>query len=81
MLEIILMIVLTRTLVEEAKAKGRSGWWGALGLAGWLIGEALGGIVGLLLGLEGLAAYAIALIGAFVGYLGARFVVRRLAPG
>lgn len=79
MLEIILMIVLTRKLVEDAKAKGRSGWWGALGVAGWLIGEVLGGIVGLLLGLDGFAVYIPALIGAFIGYFVARVIVSNLS--
>lgn len=79
MLEIILMIVLTRKLVEDAKAKGRSGWWGALAVAGWLTGEILGGVVGFLLGLEGFALYVPALIGAGLGYLVARIIVSNLS--
>lgn len=66
MLEIILIISLTRRLAAKASAKGLSTMWGGLLVANWIAGEVLGYIVGMALGLD-MGAYGVALLGAGLG--------------
>ncbi|WP_224249323.1 hypothetical protein [Hyalangium gracile] len=69
MLEIIVIVWLTRKLSETAKEKGRSKGWGALGAGFWIIGEIMGFVIGGLLGLDlgsYLVAIGMAVLGAFV---------------
>ena len=83
MLEILLLIALTRRIgrIVEAKQR-RAGWYKALTVALWIGGELAGGIVGgvlvALFGINELYAYPLALVGAAAG-AGLSFVVARSA--
>ena len=77
MLEILLLVYLTRKLKAIALAKHRSASWAALAVLGWAGGE----IGGFLLGAgsdDPFAAYAFALLGAVVGAFIAYRVVAAL---
>lgn len=78
MLEIILIITFARKLAELAASRGRSKGWAALGVAFWFGGEVFGFILGALFGLEGLAAYPIALGVGAIGLTVAWLVVKNL---
>jgi hypothetical protein len=85
-LEIILLVRFGKKLAELASSKGRSKGWAALGVAFWLGGEVVGFIIATLLGLQGLAAYPVALAIAGAGIFVAWMVVKNLpdlapAPG
>lgn len=78
MLEIILIVTMSRKLAEIASSRGRSKGWAALGVAFWFGGELFGFILGGLFGLEGLSAYPIALGIAAIGLTVAWLVVKNL---
>ena len=78
MLQLLLMAVLVAGLVRDAKDRGRSGWWGALGVALWFAGEMLGALISLWLGLDGVIAFLPPLLGGLVGYGIARFIIRSM---
>jgi hypothetical protein len=59
-LEIFFVGFLVRKLAAIAKAKGRSGWWGGLGVLFWFSGEILGFMIGFMADL-GTASYLLAL--------------------
>jgi len=80
MLEIFGIFAFGRLLARVATAKGRSRGWAALGVLFWLGGELMGMTLGLLLGLEQLAAYGIGLLVAATGVLIAYLVVKALPP-
>ncbi len=85
MLEIILLIRLTRRIGEMLKAKGRkSGWFKFLTVVLWFGGEFIGGLIGgviaALNGWSNILAYLIALIGAAIGAGTAYFIARSLPP-
>ena len=67
MLEIIFIIFLTKKLASMAKAKGRSAGWAAFGPVLWIVGEITGAAVGAMIGMDELALYGGALVGAFIG--------------
>jgi hypothetical protein len=79
MLEIIFLVRFVRHLSRVAKAKGRSGGWGGLGVAMWLGGEILGLIVGGAAD-AGAGAYLLALLFAAFGATAAHFIVKSLRP-
>jgi hypothetical protein len=81
MLEIILLIALTRRIGHILEQKGRkSGWYKLLTVVLWFGGEVAGGIVGGVVvavsGVNELIIYLIALIGAAVG-AGAAFLIAK----
>ena len=81
MLEIILLIVLTRRIGEIVEAKGRrGGWYKLLTVVLWIgceiIGGIIGGIVAATTGSGNLFIYLSALLGAAVG-AGLSFVVAK----
>jgi hypothetical protein len=78
MLEIILIVSLSKKLAAQAAAKGRSKMWGGLLVAFWLIGEVLGFVVGAALEME-FGAYGLALMGAGIGAIAAFGVVAMLS--
>lgn len=67
MFEILGIIWFTRHLSRVAKQKGHSGWWGAVGATGWIMGELIAGCMGGLAGLEGMAFYPLSILGALIG--------------
>ena len=68
MLEILFLVYLCRQLGQTLRAKGRSaGWYQFLLVVLWFGGELFGGIVSLLLGIDGLGMYLGALLGAAGG--------------
>ena len=73
MLEILLIVKLTKSLSAKAREKGRPTSWAALLPLFWILGEVGGFILGAALEM-GTGAYAIALIGAALG-AGAAFLV------
>jgi hypothetical protein len=84
MLEIILLITLTRRIGDILEQKGRkSGWYKLLTVLLWFGGEIIGGIIGLIfVGLSGLneaLIYVVALIGAVVG-ASAAFIIAKAVP-
>jgi hypothetical protein len=79
MLEIIFLVRFVRHLSRLAKAKGRSGGWGGLGVALWLGGEISGLVVGGLAD-AGAGAYLVALLFAAFGAIAAHFIVKSLRP-
>ncbi len=79
MLEILLLIALTRALARVARAKRQSQMWGGLVVLLWIVGEVAGFVIAGLMGLSGVEAYGIALAGAAVG-AGLSFLVVSLLP-
>ncbi len=79
MLEIIFLVRFVRHLSKLARAKGRSGGWGGLGVALWLGGEVTGLVVGTLAD-AGAGAYLVALLFAAMGAFAAHFIVKALRP-
>ncbi len=79
MLEIFLIIWISRKVGEVAQGKGRSKSWGALGAGFWILGELMGFVIGGLLGL-GLGGYLVALLFASLGAFVAHSIVKALPP-
>ncbi|MBL8740177.1 MAG: hypothetical protein JNK04_03750 [Myxococcales bacterium] len=79
MLEILLLIALTRALSRIAKSKQQSPMWGGLVVLLWISGEVAGFVVAGLMGLGGVEAYGIALGGAAIG-AGVSFLAVTLLP-
>jgi hypothetical protein len=84
MLEILLLIALTRRIGNILEQKGRkSGWYKFLTVLLWFGGELIGGIIGLVIaeltGIGQALGYLIALVGAAVG-AGAAFLIARSVP-
>ena len=76
MLEILFLIWFCKKLAGMARAKNRSGSWGALGALGWVGGEVGGLVLGFRAGGADFgAAYAYALIGAVLGAVVAYAIV------
>jgi uncharacterized membrane protein YeaQ/YmgE (transglycosylase-associated protein family) len=85
MLEIILLIYLTRHVGETVEAKGRkAGWYKVLTVVLWLgceIGGAIvGGIIAALSGSGNLVVYLFALVGAAVGAGISILIARSVSP-
>ena len=80
MIEILILVNLTRKLSGIAEQKGRSKSWGLLFALMWIVGEIIGFIIGFGLGME-MGAYGLALACAVVGGTIAWFLVKSLAPG
>lgn len=78
MLEILLLRGFYRSLSATAKAKGRAGSWGMLGVLFWICGEILGFVIGASLEL-GMGAYLVALACAGAGAGAAYLIVRSLS--
>ena len=81
MIEILLLIALTKRIGRILEQKGRkSGWFKFLTVVLWFGGELIGGITGGVLaeiaGVNELTIYLIALLGAAVG-AGAAFVIAK----
>jgi hypothetical protein len=81
MLEIILLIHLTRRIGHILEQKGRkSGWYKLLTVLLWFVGELIGGIIGAVIaeigGLNQAIIYLVALLGAAAG-AGAAFVIAK----
>ena len=79
MLEILLVTRFVAHLAAIAQQKQRSKSWAALGAIGWIAGELIGGVLGFMIGAEGIAVYGVALLGAALGALLAYATVRMLA--
>jgi hypothetical protein len=84
MLEIVLLIALTRRVGNILEQKGRkSGWYKLLTVLLWFGGEIAGGLVGAVVvavsGVNELLIYLIALIGAAAG-AGAAFIIAKGVP-
>src|SRR5262245_24565857 len=73
MLEILLIVKLSKSLAAKARDKGRPTSWAALLPILWIVGEFGGYIVGMALDM-GAAAYVVALVGAALG-AGAAFLI------
>ena len=85
MLEIILLIFLTRRVGEIVEEKGRrSGWYKVLTVVLWIGGEIIGAIVGLvvaeLTGSGQFLMYLCALAGAALGAVLAFVIAKSLSP-
>ena len=81
MLEILLLIFLTRRVGEIVEAKGRKGGWYklltvVLWIGGEVVGAIIGGVVAAMTGSGNLFIYLFALMGAAVG-AGLSFVVAK----
>ncbi|NJK33210.1 MAG: hypothetical protein HC927_12840 [Deltaproteobacteria bacterium] len=83
MLEIIVLVIFAKKLAEIAQNKGQSRGWAALGVAGWIVGEILGGVIGFIVLGDGFGPYMFALLGAALGAGVAYMIVNNLsaAPG
>ena len=79
MLEILLLIALTRALARMARAKNQSQMWGGLVVLLWVVGEVAGYIAASMMGMGGVEAYGIALTGAAIG-AGVSFLAVALLP-
>ena len=64
MIELLTVWLVGSRLAGIAAAKGHPKKWGLLAVAGWLVGEFLGLVVGFAIGLPTLGAYALALLSA-----------------
>ena len=85
MLEIILLIGLTKKIGRILEEKNRkSGWFKLLAVALWIGGEIIGGIIGAAVGqISGLGigiAYLLALLGAACGALAAYLIAKSVRP-
>ena len=85
MLEIIVLIFLTRQVGEIVEEKGRrSGWYKALTVVLWIGGEVIGAIVGLVVaevtGSGQFLMYLCALVGAALGAVLAFVIAKSLSP-
>jgi hypothetical protein len=79
MLEIFLIIWISRKVSGVAQSKGRSKGWGALGAGFWVLGEIMGFVIGSLLGL-GMGGYLVAILFASLGSFIAHTIVKALPP-
>lgn len=80
MLEIFLLIYLSRQIGDIAREKGHSvGLYKFLTVIFWIFFEVLGGVVGILVLGEGLGMYLFAIIGAIIGYGILYMIVNNLA--
>ena len=85
MLEIILLIFLTRKVGEIVEEKGRrSGWYKVLTVVLWIGGEVIGAIIGLVVaeatGSGQPVMYLCALVGAAIGAALAFIIAKSLSP-
>ncbi|HEX8500107.1 MAG TPA: hypothetical protein VF659_05890 [Pyrinomonadaceae bacterium] len=85
MLEIIVLIFLTRHVGEIVQSKGRkTGWFKVMTVVLWIGGEVtgaiVGGIVGALTDSGALFAYVFALVGAGIGAGASVLIARSLSP-
>jgi hypothetical protein len=80
MLEVIFLIWFGRKLANVAASRGRSRGWAGLGVGFWIGGELMGIIHGSLLGLE-LGVYGMALGLAAVGAVTSYMIVSSLPAG
>jgi hypothetical protein len=83
MLEILLLITLTRRIGRILEQKGRkTGWYKFLTVVLWFGGEIIGGVIGAIVaevgGLHEAVIYLVALMGAAAG-AGAAFVIAKAA--
>lgn len=67
MLEVLFLSWFARSLAAKAKAKGRSGWWGGLGVLLWIGGEITGFVIGVATELGQGASYLLAIVMAALG--------------
>ena len=79
MLEIFLIIWISRKVAGVAQSKGRSKGWGALGAGFWILGEIMGFVIGTLLDL-GMGGYLVAILFASAGSFVAHSIVKALPP-
>jgi len=77
MLEIILIVTLTKRLAAKADEKGRSKAWAGLLPLFWIGGEVIGFAIGAAM-MMGMGAYGLALLGAAVGAISAWVIVSSL---
>ena len=86
MLEIVLLVVLTRKIGAILQGKGRtSGWFKFLTVVLWFGGEIVGGVIGVVVGeMYGfdimVAAYPLALLGAIAGAIAAYVIAQSARP-
>jgi hypothetical protein len=81
MLEIILLIFLSRKIGDICANKGRSGtWFKVMLVAFWFLGEIVGAFTGAIVGGEGPLVYLFALIGAAAGAGITFLIVSSLKP-
>lgn len=80
MIEILIILSVTRNLGAGLRGKNRSAAWSALFPVLWFLGEIVGASVAVMNGAEGFDAYGPALVGAFAGGLLAWVIIRALPP-
>jgi len=81
MIEILLLVALTRKIGRICEEKGRrTGGFKALTVMLWIGGEIFGAVVAVSAGIEELGVYLFALIGAAVGAGIAVLIAKNLAP-
>jgi len=69
MIEIILLVFLSKKIANMASEKGYSGGlYRFLTFLIWFVFEIIGGVIGILVFGEGLPVYVVAIIGAILGY-------------
>jgi len=80
MLEIIFLVWFRRKLTSIARAKNRSGGWGALGVVLWIAGEVGGVVLGAKSGADDAVLYGYALGSAILAAIVAYVIVASLRP-
>jgi hypothetical protein len=80
MLEIIFLIWFSRKLASIARAKDRSGGWGALGVVLWVVGEVGGFVLAAMNGADGAELYGCGVGGAILAAIVAYVIVASLKP-
>lgn len=78
MIELLVLFFLNRHLADTAMDRGRYSVWGWLGVALWLVGEAIGAVVAVALGLHPVVAYGVMLLTAAIGATIAYSIVHNL---
>lgn len=80
MIELLILLSVTRNLGAGLRSKNRGAAWSALFPLFWFLGEVVGASAAVMNGAEGFGAYGFALAGAVVGGLFAWAIIRALPP-
>ena len=83
MLEILLLVYLSKQVrrIVESKGRSKAGWYQFMLVGMWFGGEIIGMVCGIAVtGDFGAAAYLFALGGAIAGTIGAFIIVKNIAP-
>lgn len=79
MIEILFLYFFYHHLANTAMERGRYSVWGWLGAGLWLVGEVIGLVIAVALGLNPVVAYGVMLLGAAMGATIAYLIVHNLA--